>query len=114
MDNWIFELIWIHWVADFFTQSTTMATRKSKSNKWLTAHTAVYALPFLPIGFWYAVVNAILHWGVDWATSRITSSLWQREDKHWFFVMVGIDQAIHMTCLVFTYILFMGGKNGYC
>ena len=61
------------------------------------------------VGIWllagaaFAIVNAVLHFATDWCTSRVTKRLWLAEQRHWFFVVIGLDQSIHMTCLLGTY-----------
>jgi hypothetical protein len=105
-------LFWLHFIADFILQTDKMALNKSKSFKWLSIHALVYGIPFLLYisiafgwlpGIVYALINSVMHWIVDAITSRITSYLWQKEKRHWFFVVIGLDQAIHMTCLVLTF-----------
>ena len=99
-------LIWIHFFADFICQTDYMAINKSKKNLILLVHVLVYCIPFLIFGLKFALINAVLHFITDWFTSRITSYLWKKEQRHWFFVVIGLDQAIHMTCLFLTYFYF--------
>lgn len=95
-------VLWLHFLGDFIFQTDTMAINKSKSNKWLCAHGLTYGIPLLCIGWKYALVNVIAHMGVDFITSRINARLWAAEKRHWFFVGIGADQAIHMTFLFLT------------
>jgi membrane-bound metal-dependent hydrolase YbcI (DUF457 family) len=106
-----------HWIADFVFQSHWMATNKSKNNIALGSHVLVYTIiiglllgiplyvygniPYNTLATWVAV-NGILHFLTDYITSRITSKLWQKQDYHNFFVVVGLDQVIHYTCLFAT------------
>ena len=100
----ILALVWIHFVADFVLQSDAVAKAKSKSNLVLLQHVLIYGVLFYLFGIMYALVNTVLHFIVDWVSSRATSKLWAAGKVHWFFVVIGLDQAIHMTCLFLTYI----------
>lgn len=123
------SLLIVHFVADFLFQTDKMALNKSKSNEWLTKHALVYATPFALWGFTFAVVTFLTHWATDYITSRCTSKLFFfRNDaldgcdpplqtewrlvpwkRHWFFVVIGLDQLIHFTTLALTYRLLIGG-----
>ena len=100
----ILSLIWIHFVADFIMQSDRVALNKSRSNLILLQHVAIYGAFLLPFGLVFALINAGLHFVTDYCTSRATSALWKRNQRHWFFVVIGLDQAIHMTCLFASYV----------
>ena len=100
--NQVYTLIVIHWLADFVLQTNKMAQNKSKSFKWLSVHVAVYGLALLIFGPMYAAINACLHFATDAVTTRLTSYLWQKGDRHNFFIVIGLDQALHMICLVST------------
>lgn len=99
----ILALVWTHWFADFILQSDRIAINKSSSNQILFLHVVLYGVCFLWAGAAFAIVNAVLHFATDWCTSRVTKRLWLAEQRHWFFVVIGLDQAIHMTCLLGTY-----------
>ena len=102
------SLIWIHFIADFMMQSDRIALNKSKSNLILLQHVAIYGIFLLPFGLVFALVNTVLHFITDYCTSRATSALWKNNQRHWFFVVIGLDQAIHMTCLFVSYAMLKG------
>lgn len=96
-------LVWLHFFADFILQSDKVALNKSKDPWILLWHVILYSLPFWFFCGWrFAAVNAGLHFVVDLASSNVTSILWQKEKRHWFFVVIGLDQALHLTCLILT------------
>ncbi len=103
-DVWlIILLVWTHFVSDFLLQTDKMAKGKSSSNKLLTIHVAVYSIPFLLFfGPLYALVNFALHWITDFFSSRATKALLAKQEHHWFFAVIGFDQAIHLTTLILT------------
>jgi hypothetical protein len=99
-------LVWTHFFADFFAdfvcQTDKMATQKSSSFKWLTIHASVYTIPFLIFGWQFALVNGVCHWITDAITSRITKRLWEAKEVHYFFVVIGLGQSIHLATLYLT------------
>jgi hypothetical protein len=110
----IMTVIAMHWVADFVLQTDWQAKNKSKNNFALLFHVITYTICIFVCGifllteltpqnikiweFW-ALANGIVHFGVDYVTSRINTYLWSKGRVHEFFVMVGFDQLIHYTCL---------------
>jgi hypothetical protein len=100
---YVVVLVWIHFIGDFVLQSDKMAINKSKSNRWLLAHVFTYSLPFALFGWKFVVLTFCFHCVTDYFTSRGTSYLWTHEKRHWFFVLIGFDQAIHLTTLFLTY-----------
>jgi hypothetical protein len=96
-------VLWTHFISDFVLQTDAMAKGKSSSNKILTKHVLVYGLFFLVyFGPVYTAVNCLLHWITDYFSSRATSKLWKENKVHDFFVVIGLDQVIHTTCLIVT------------
>lgn len=103
MENKIILVIWLHFIADFVMQSDKVAKNKSSSLLWLWEHVGIYSIPFvffLPLK--YVVFNTWAHFVVDFFTSKATTYLWKKEERHWFFVVIGLDQALHLSCLILT------------
>lgn len=98
----VLAIVWMHFICDFLLQNDSMAINKSKSNYWLTVHILAYSAPMCVFGLKYAIVNGILHWITDYISSRMTTKLWLAGKRHWFFVVIGADQAVHMSCLLLT------------
>lgn len=96
----ILILIWMHFLGDFLFQSDNMALNKSKSFQWLGIHSLVYALFFWWTGIIFAIIVGVTHFIVDGITSRVTGLLWEKGERHWFFTLIGLDQAIHLSILV--------------
>jgi len=97
----IVMLVWLHFFADFVLQTDKVAINKSSSSVYLLLHCMIYAAPFILIfGLGFSLIAGALHFVVDFGTSRLTTYLWRKEERHWFFVTIGFDQAIHLTCLI--------------
>jgi len=99
----VIALCFVHFFADFICQSDWMAQNKSSSNKALGLHVVCYSIPFLLFGLKFAIVTGILHFIIDYITSRITKKLWEKKQVHNFFVVVGFDQFLHVVSLLLTY-----------
>jgi len=99
----VFALVWLHFIADFICQTDKMALNKSKSFKWLGIHCLVYSIFLVPFGLWFALANGVMHFSIDGLSSRATSYLWKNNERHWFFVVIGLDQAIHLTLLLLSW-----------
>jgi len=95
-------LVWVHFVSDFVLQTDYVAKNKSKSNLVLLQHVVIYSIPFLYFGWMFALINLVLHFLVDFVTSRITAKLWANNKVHYFFITIGFDQALHLTSLIGT------------
>jgi len=104
----ILILIWLHFIGDFILQTDKMAKNKSTSELWLLFHVAVYTIPFFLFGWYFAVANGVLHYITDYFSSKATAYLWEKKKTHWFFVVIGFDQAIHISTLLITYHLLIG------
>jgi len=111
----IMTVIAMHWVADFVLQTDWQAKNKSKDNFALLFHVLTYTICIFVSGIFFltnqltsenikiwelwALANGIVHFAVDYVTSRINTYLWNKGRVHDFFVMVGFDQMIHYACL---------------
>lgn len=103
-------VLFVHWLADFVMQSDWMAKNKSTSNKALAAHGLSYWYVFTAMlyptfgnkALLYSTVNAMIHMGVDYFTSRLNKKLWGAGKVHEFFVSVGFDQFLHYVTLILT------------
>jgi len=93
------SLIITHFIADFVLQNDWMAHGKSKKFLPLFTHCLIYSSCFLFLGLKFVVLTGILHFIVDFVTSRINIQLWNLQSKHWFFVSIGLDQLVHYVCL---------------
>lgn len=119
MELWhILLILFMHTVADFVFQTDRVAKGKSGSNRILVEHILLYSwIMLIPAGILassllsvglgvfalWIVVNAVLHFGTDYVTSRMTSYYWKNENRHMFFVTVGFDQFAHVAALLCTY-----------
>ncbi len=100
LEVWLLIAILLtHLLGDFCLQSDWMAVNKSTKPWILVVHVIVYSTCFLWMGPAYAVFNGSLHFIVDSVTSRLTTKLYKEKKRHMFFVVIGIDQTIHLVCL---------------
>jgi hypothetical protein len=100
----LIALVLMHFVADFIFQSDYIAINKS-SNSWVLAlHVFLYSIPFAYFGVAFAVVTFVLHFVTDYISSRVAGNFWKNEQRHWFFVTIGADQAVHMISLFAAYV----------
>lgn len=123
------SILFTHFLADFPLQSDWMALNKAKHWDPLVIHALAYASCFY-LGGWgwhFAILTFLTHAITDAITSRITSKLWfidllepveskgkplayptfefarvYPRKRHWFFVVIGLDQLIHFTTLALT------------
>jgi len=103
----VIYLLAAHFVADFVCQTTWMGLNKSKSNWILTLHVLIYTavIAFLADGFvesplTFAALNGILHWPIDWISSRLAGKYHREGRLYAFWKVIGLDQLAHMTCLI--------------
>jgi hypothetical protein len=95
-------IVWFHFITDFIFQTDQMAINKSSSIKWLFYHICTYTPIFFWFGWKFALINGFCHFITDFFTSKAASWLWKHEERHWFFIVIGFDQTIHITTLYLT------------
>lgn len=113
------SLLLTHFVGDFLLQSNWMALNKSKDWRALLLHVTTYSACFLWWGWRFVALTFLFHLITDAITSRITTRLWfvrgivyrraglevdyDQVKRHWFFVVIGLDQLIHYLTLAYTW-----------
>lgn len=98
----VFLALLLHWFGDFYLQNDKMSINKSSSIKWLSIHSGVYTCVLFLLGWKIALINGAAHWCIDGISSKITKHLWLKKDRHNFFVMIGVDQFLHLAILFYT------------
>ena len=101
-------IVWLHVIGDFIFQIRTMAKNKSTNNWALVSHCVAYMIPFFIISWQFALINGILHFPIDYISSRLTTYYYKKENELMFFNIIGIDQAVHFTILFLTYSFLKG------
>lgn len=114
-----------HYIADFLCQTNWMALNKSKSLVPLTIHVMVYSgvlsgffafaanlvgLTIPMIAVW-VLVNASGHFVTDFITSRMSSKAYKNNEMRKFWAVIGVDQLIHLMCLVGSFVYLLQGKT---
>lgn len=102
-------IFWIHFVADFLLQTNYTSMNKNKNIYTLLLHCFIYFIPLLWFGFTFAIINAGIHFIIDFVTSKINRELYKIGKTKLLLNVIGLDQAIHMTTLVLTYWLIPKG-----
>lgn len=106
--KFILAVLFAHWLGDFVFQTDWQARNKAKNFDALGMHVLYYffTLAVFCTGIWgidglaFAGTNAFVHLVVDSITSQFTSRLYAEQRIHEFFVVVGLDQLIHMSTFV--------------
>lgn len=112
------SIMFLHWIADFICQTDWQAKNKSKNWFALGLHVINYTVvmsigfylltlilgPYVTLSMYYTflLVTFVTHFVTDAITSRVTAYLYQKNDIHNFFVVVGMDQFIHYLTLAAT------------
>jgi len=103
--TFILYALLLHWIFDFVLQSDMMALNKSKSMWWLAGHCFAYSymafflVPTFPAYLIFFGYLFITHFIIDGITSRLNAWLWKKNEYHWFFTSIGLDQWLHYAAL---------------
>jgi hypothetical protein len=102
---WMIVLAVKHVTADFFLQTTWMATGKDARTGWampLLVHCAIHGalttaiLLLLAPRLWFlGLVDFVLHLIIDRLKGLCVSTFNVTMEHQWFWWLIGIDQALH-------------------
>lgn len=98
----------VHYVFDWVLQTRWMAENKSKNNNALLLHVGIYSIglfllaAFTPLSIFWACINTVAHFAVDFISSRITSHMWTNNMNDGFWNTIGADQMVHYLILFST------------
>lgn len=98
-----YKLMIVHYIADFLLQTRWMGENKSKNILALLSHILVYTISLclvLPIGL--AVANGVVHFLVDFISSRLGGLAYKKGNLYLFWAVIGLDQLLHVLCLNYT------------
>lgn len=102
-------LLFIFFISDFVFQSDDMALNKSDVPGYLYAHCLVIFITMfigsafiIPANYAWGLsaFNVSAHLGIDAISCQLTSYLYTRGRRHWFFVVIGLDQFLHIYILL--------------
>ncbi len=109
----IMQMLFIHWLADFYAQTDHDAKNKSSSNTALFSHTSTYSLIWfvfmwaqsssLILALIFAFITFVCHSLQDYITSRIVKRYFDKKDYHNGFIIIGLDQMLHYAQLMLTF-----------
>lgn len=111
-------LLVAHYIGDAILQRAYLRRTKSTSNLSLSEHVMIYGnclivfIMFLllvdptvqgiNLVIW-VVLNAMVHWIVDYISSRTTSILYRNNNIWWMMNVIVLDQLIHIATLFITF-----------
>ena len=114
----------VHWLFDYVFQTREIANSKWTDINKLFQHTVLYSLgpAFFTLGIvifagyhakpgmitMFVFMNLVFHFLTDFFTSKATHMLWEQKKEHAFFVVLGLDQLLHITALLSTAQWYLG------
>ncbi len=108
-----------HWFADFICQSNWQANNKWNNVNALAAHcwwyTIIITICFgvssifmkspMTLAIVLGVTNGVMHFAIDFVTSKMTHHTYLAKQYHWFFVIIGADQLLHTLLIIMSWII---------
>ena len=111
----IIIIILMHTIGDHVFQWASLSVKKRSEISYLFLHTFIYSV-FLAIfsfafldfqnvnnALLFIIINAVLHFGVDFITGKIKKKLWDSQAETSYIIAVSLDQIIHLTILFTTF-----------
>lgn len=112
-------LLFVHWVGDYVLQTRKQGNTKHTDILQLFYHVQTYSLFLIAMLFVgnltnfmgqlnplniliYGTMNFLLHFTTDFFTSRAVKRLWENKQEYQTFVVMGLDQFIHVISLLAT------------
>lgn len=106
-----------HYVADFIIQTHSQSTSKWSDINALTTHIVTYTIFMLGAASllawfgmfnwamvpWWALANGLMHFIVDFITSKYTHSYFEDKEYRKGFQVIGADQLAHQICLLVSF-----------
>ena len=102
---WMLALTIKHVVADFFLQTTWMAKGKDARTGWalpLLVHCLIHGVlttaivaAVIPRLWFIGLIDFAVHICIDRAKGLCVSHFGVTPESHWFWWLIGIDQALH-------------------
>lgn len=116
LEIFLLIILFTHWVADFVLQPDDLAKNKATDNTALFLHsleytavwflvicTMVFYIPFSLKILWFLPITFIIHFAIDYYTSKANKYLFEKGDTHNFFVSIGFDQILHYVQIFLTF-----------
>lgn len=112
----IFILIFVmHVVAGHFLQTRKLSNLKRDKKRYLFLHVGIYTLFFIVFsptlldltftqGLVYSLINGVFHVGIDYVTGIFKTKYAENNNFNYKMTVI-IDNILHLTLLIITYVL---------
>lgn len=98
MEN-LYLIVWLHFIADSVFQSCYIPGKKENKKALAWLHCLVYTFFWLAFPIKFILFIGLSHCLVDFFTVRLGDELWEEGKVYKFFVLLGFDQALHLSLL---------------